>query len=109
MSVLRISLPYLIQRSEITLIGCEPDQVHELVAVLGVTDGAEFEGVAIYFVNPGELLGIFICDTCKHLQKALDDNLLDLLQECSVLERLTRNIQWKVLRWKGKFKFDPNI
>ena len=98
MSVPRVSLSYLVQRSKITLIGCEPDQVHEFVAVLGVIDGAEFEGVAIYFVNLGELLGIVICDTCKHLQKALDDDLLDLFQERSVLEHLARNIQWKVLR-----------
>ena len=69
----------------------------EFVAVLRIFVDAEFEVLGELFVELGLVLFVFR-DFSEHFQTPLDDVLLDDLKHLVLLQHLSGNVQWQVIR-----------
>ena len=95
-------LEVLIKCREVPVVGAEPDEAGELVAVLRVLNSTKFEDVVVRRLNllPSFLVATVFLSTRKlleHLNDALGDDAAKLLEELGRLESLTGNVQRKIL------------
>jgi hypothetical protein len=70
---------YLIERSCVTLVGSEPQKRNQLLSVPLVVDGAQLHHTAEALDDVSVLVVVFGCNALEELDKAADDDGLDLL------------------------------
>merc|ERR1719420_2032950 len=89
----------VLKRGELVprLGGVVPKELGELVAVLAVLVDSELEVLSEGLVELGEVV-LVLGNLVEHLEALLDKVLLHDLEDLVLLEHLTRDVQWEVLR-----------
>jgi hypothetical protein len=92
-------LHYLIKRGGVALVGSEAEERNQFLRVALVVDGTQLHYTAEALDDVSILVLVFGRDTLEELNKAADDDGLDLLEESRVLQGLTRNVEGKIVGW----------
>ena len=79
------------------MVGSEATELRQLIAILGVFNGAQLDNVAIYFLNLLKLLRVLLLKFGKKLDESLQNDASQLLQELVGLQGLARYVQRKIV------------
>jgi hypothetical protein len=79
------------------LICGETHQWGQLVAIFRILNDTELEHSAIDLLSLGKIFWLFFGKPCECLDDSLQNRLLDVTEEGSILECFTRDVQWEIV------------
>lgn len=90
-------IAYIVERGAVPLVGCEPCQSNQLVAVLVILHSAQLEDGPIGLHGLFPLFGVFLRNAGEKLDETLENNAFQLSEETRRLKCLAGDVESQVL------------